>query len=97
MANNDRFLGKWRIIETEVWDHQHLDLAGPAFITIDADGQGKMAFGALEATLDCSFAPNSIDFEWNGAEEGDQVSGHGWAELRDDGALERRNLLPQWR
>jgi hypothetical protein len=43
---------------------------------------------ALEASLDCGFTPNGIDFEWNGADEGDQVSGDGWADLRDDGCLE---------
>lgn len=47
-----------------------------------------MAFGALEASLDCSFTPNGIDFEWKGADEGDQVCGEGWADQRDDGFLE---------
>lgn len=83
-----RLVGKWRIIHTEAWDRPHLDLAGPAFITIHADGRGEMAFGALEAAVDCGFTPSGIDFEWNGADEGDQVSGEGWANLRDDGHLE---------
>jgi hypothetical protein len=84
----DRRVGKWRIIETSAWDRAHLDLVGPAFIVVDANGHGEMAFGALEASLDCGFTPNGIDFEWNGADEGDQVCGEGWADLRDDGFLE---------
>lgn len=84
----ERLAGKWRIIETAAWDKQHLDLRGPAYIEIDAKGYGEMAFGALEATLDCAFTPSGIDFEWNGADEGDQVSGDGCADLRDDGCLE---------
>jgi hypothetical protein len=83
-----RLIGKWRIIQTEAWGRQHLDLVGPAFIAIGPDGRGEMAFGALEASLDCGFTPNGIDFEWNGAEEGDQVQGEGWADLRDDEHLE---------
>jgi len=84
----DRIAGKWRIVETAAWDKGHLDLCGPAFIEIDTQGRGGMAFGALEASLDCGFTPGGIDFEWNGADEGDQVAGNGWADLRDDGCLE---------
>jgi len=53
----DRLAGKWRIVETAAWDKQHLDLCGPAYIEIDAEGRGDMAFGALEAALDCGFTP----------------------------------------
>ena len=88
MVNIDRLVGKWRIIRTESWDRRHLDLCGPAYLTIDANGRGEMAFGALEASIDCGFTPNGIDFDWNGGEEGDQVSGTGWADLREDGRLE---------
>jgi hypothetical protein len=28
----ERVAGKWRIVETAIWDKQHLDLCGPAFI-----------------------------------------------------------------
>ena len=83
-----RLAGKWRIVETAAWDKQHLDLCGPTFIEIDAQGRGEMAFGALEASLDCGFTHTGVDFEWNGADEGDQVSGDGWADLRNDGCLE---------
>ena len=59
----DRRIGKWRIIETSAWDRTHLDLVGPAYIAVNANGHGEMAFGALEASLDCGFSPNGIDFE----------------------------------
>lgn len=88
MAEIDRLVGKWRIIETGTWPREFLDLCGPAFLQVNAAGQGDMAFGALEAALDCGFTPHGIDFEWNGADEGDQVSGDGWADLRDDGCIE---------
>jgi hypothetical protein len=84
----DRIAGKWRIVETAAWDQQHLDLCGPAFIEINRRGQCEMAFGALDAAVDGGFTPTGIDFEWNGADEGDQVSGNGWADLREDGCLE---------
>jgi hypothetical protein len=83
-----RLTGKWRIVETELWDRSHLDLVGPAFIAIDGKGGGEMAFGALVAALDCGFTSNGIDFTWDGSDEGDQVCGDGWAELQKDGSLE---------
>jgi len=34
------------------------------------------------------FTASSIDFDWKGTDEGDQVQGTGWADLRDDGHLD---------
>jgi len=34
------------------------------------------------------FTASSIDFDWKGTDEGDQVQGTGWADLRDDGHFE---------
>lgn len=81
-------VGQWRIVETGAWPRDHLDLCGPALLRIDADGTGEMAFGALTAAVDGGFTASGIDFDWNGADEGDQVAGSGWADLRDDGRLE---------
>ena len=55
----DRLVGKWRILKTSTWDQAHLDLVGPAFIAVDAKDHGEMAFGALEASLDCGFTPTA--------------------------------------
>jgi hypothetical protein len=39
---------RWRTVEADLWERAHLDLCGPARLTITAQG-GEMAFGALEA------------------------------------------------
>jgi hypothetical protein len=88
MIANAALVGKWRIVESGTWSRDHLDLCGPAFLRIDADGTGEMEFGALTASADSGFTPSGIDFEWNGADEGDQVAGTAWADLREDGCLE---------
>lgn len=88
MVARTDLVGKWRITQSEAWPRDHLDLCGPAYLRIDADGTGEMAFGALTASVDGGFTPSGVDFDWNGADEGDQVSGTGWADLRDDGRLE---------
>jgi hypothetical protein len=82
-----RLIGRWRIVEADLWDREYLDLCGPAALTITAQG-GEIAFGALEAGLDVEYARDSIGFRWAGCDEGDQIEGEGTAELLDDGSIE---------
>lgn len=83
-----QLVGRWRIVEADLWDRDHLDLCGPAAITIGAEGRGEIAFGAMEAALETAYGRTSIDFNWIGFDEGDDVSGEGSAELLDDGSIE---------
>ena len=43
---NCRLIGRWRIVEADLWDRAQLDLCGPARLTITAQS-GEIAFGAL--------------------------------------------------
>jgi hypothetical protein len=85
---NCQLIGRWRIVEAELWDRDHLDLVDPATITIGADNHGEIAFGALQAGLDLSYGPNMVFFTWAGFDEMDEVTGDGSAELLDDGSIE---------
>jgi hypothetical protein len=84
---NCRLIGRWRIVEADIWDHDYLDLCGPATLTITAQG-GEIAFGAMEVGLEVEYARDSISFRWAGSDEGDEVEGEGTAELLDDGTIE---------
>ena len=75
---NCRLIGRWRIVGSDLWDRAHLDLCGPATLTITAQG-GEITFGALEAGLEVEYARDSIGFRWTGCEEGDPVEGEGTA------------------
>jgi hypothetical protein len=86
-AANCRLIGRWRIVEADLWDRAYLDLRGPATLTITAH-DGEIAFGAMEASLNIAYARDSIDFRWYGADEGDEVAGEGSAEILDDGTIE---------
>jgi hypothetical protein len=85
---NCKLVGRWRIVEADIWDHQYLDLCGPATIVIRANGCGEIAFGALQAGLDIEYSRASVGFTWEGFDEMDEVSGDGSAELLDDGSIE---------
>ena len=86
---------RWRIVEAGIWDQAYLDLCGTATLTITDQGQGEIAFGALQAGLEVEYARDSIGFRWAGCEEGDQVEGKGTAELLHDGTIEIEFGLPQ--
>ena len=83
-----QLIGRWRIVEADLWDRDYLDLDGPATITIGADNDGEIAFGALQADLDVSYSPSMVFFTWGGCDEMDEVSGDGHAELLNEGSIE---------
>jgi phage major head subunit gpT-like protein len=85
---NCQLVGRWRIVEADIWDRGYLDLCGPATIKITDHGRGEIAFGAMQATLDIEYSRNSVGFAWEGFDEMDEVRGDGSAELLDDGSIE---------
>lgn len=81
-------IGRWRIIETDLWARDYLDMLDPAHITFRAGGRGELAFGCVNATLEGQPGGGTVCFSWTGFDENDEVSGEGFAELQDDGTLE---------
>lgn len=80
-------IGKWRIVEADLWDQDYLDLVRKAALEFRDDGYGEIAFGALQATLYLEYGDSVVSFNWLGFDEMDEVSGSGSAELNDDGSL----------
>ena len=83
-----RVIGRWRIVEADLWDRDYLDLVVPAAMTIGADGHGEIAYGAMQASLELEYSRSMVFFTWAGFDEMDEVSGSGAAELQADGSLE---------
>ena len=75
-------------MEMALWDRADLDLLGPAYLTLDRRGQGTVRFLAIEAGVDYRPAVRdgqpAIEFSFAGNDEGDRISGRGWAELTSD-------------
>ena len=82
-----KLVGRWRIVEADIWDRDHLDLCGPATITITDHGRAEIAFGALQAGLDIEYSRSSVGFTRERFDEMDEVSGDGSAERLDDGSI----------
>ncbi len=83
-----QLIGQWRITSSDLWDNEHLDLCGPAMMTISEGGHGEIAFGAMQASLNVEYSQTMVFFIWAGFDEMDEVTGSGNAELLDDGKLE---------
>jgi hypothetical protein len=90
-------VGRWRIVEADLWDRDHLDLCGPASLIVRANGHGEIAFGAMQASLDVDYGADEIGFTWAGFDGMTEVSGAGSAEHQDDGSPAHRVRVPSRR
>lgn len=83
--------GRWRIVQMDLWDLEAIDLVGPGFFEFGGEDAGHFGFIAVQAGMDCRHSERDgrpcVEFTWDGWDEGDQVSGRGWATLEDDGSL----------
>jgi hypothetical protein len=81
----NKFLGRWRILEMEQWDRDFIDLTREGHISFEKKNRGELHFGAVDCDLDCRLetvgAQERIEFSFVGMDEGDEVSGRGWAVL----------------
>ncbi len=96
MKQMKQFVGKWRIVEMEVWDQDYVDMEVPGYIRIDSDGTGRFQFGLVSGVMDgrveqCGNALR-FDFSWSGQDENDPVCGRGWA-VNENGELNGRIYL----
>jgi hypothetical protein len=81
-------VGRWRIVEADLSDRDHLDLVEPAYLQIGQAGGAQFAFGCVTAGGELEHSRTIVFFRWSGFDEGDEVSGDGSAELQDDGTIE---------
>lgn len=84
------FAGRWRIVETDVWDNDFLDEVEEAHITFKG-ANGEIALGALNGDLDVRYGSRdgaaSAEFSWQGLDDNDPASGRGWATVGTAGSL----------
>ncbi len=88
VPSRNPFLGQWRIIDSSMWDREALDLEGPAHPTFEWGGRGHLHVVAVEGEIDYRVAEReggpAVECSWEGADEGDPVSGRGWGIVGGD-------------
>ena len=86
--STNRYIGRWRILEMEMWDKDFIDLVGEGHITFDRKDGGELQFGAVDCSLDYGIERagkrERMEFSFVGEDEGDEVPGRGWAVLDGD-------------
>jgi hypothetical protein len=86
--NREVVVGRWRIVETEVWGQDALDLVVPAYIAFDRDGLGEMQLIAIGASIDYRVEKRLdgpfVEFSWSGFDDGDPTSGRASARVEGD-------------
>src|SRR5256885_11896116 len=92
------FVGRWRIVEMDVWDSDFLDLVEEAHLTFEGKSDGEIAFGALKGFLDVRYGARDgsacAEFSWEGHDENDPACGRGPAIICTAGRLVRHFYLP---
>ena len=75
--------GKWRVTQTPDYD-----MARPGSYILFARDGGQFALDCLTGSIHGRCEGNAVEFRWSGNDEMDPASGHGWAEMQNDGSLE---------
>ena len=92
MAESTSIIGRWRITEMDNWDQEAVVIELDEARLDQIDGLADFGFIAVRGELDCRDADRDgrpgVEFSWHGSDEGDDVSGRGWAALNRDGTLE---------
>lgn len=94
-ATTPSFLGRWRIVETEVWEQDALDMVTRAHITFIEEQLGHFQMIAVDGGIDCRFHGSRVEFSWIGDDDGDRTRGRGWAEIQHDGTMRGRVYFHQ--
>jgi hypothetical protein len=85
-------VGRWRIIEMDLWDREAIELLGPGYFEFRKNGIARFRFIAVEGWMDCRPIQTDngpgVEFSWDGTDELDRVSGRVTAVLQDGGSLQ---------
>jgi len=87
-TRSNPYIGRWRIVEMEMWDQDYVDLVTEGHFTFGKDGIGNFQFGAVIGETDYSIDgfgdTERVEFSFEGQDEYDPVSGRGWVVIEND-------------
>jgi len=82
--SRNKYIGKWELLDSDVWSKDWIDLSCVGFIEFTNKGDGQFQLGALRAWLEYVVENHGeherAEFCWVGVCEGDDHSGRGWVE-----------------
>ncbi len=88
MRKRNQYLGKWRIIEMEMWDQDFIDMETEGYFLFEDDELGSFQFGLVQGRVDYRIEKigevERLEFSWEGQDENDDALGRGWAVIKND-------------
>jgi hypothetical protein len=88
MKKRNLYIGKWRIIEMEMWDQEFIDTETEGYFLFEKGGSGSFQFGLVQGQIDYRTEKiggvERLEFSWEGQDENDEVMGRGWALVKND-------------
>jgi hypothetical protein len=83
--------GRWRLIETDLWGDDSIDLLEEAHLVFGTNRLGSLVVGAPQADIDHRADERdgrpSVEFSWLGDDDRHPASGRGWAQIQPDGTM----------
>ena len=88
MKKRNPYLGKWRIIQMEMWNQEFIDMETEGHFIFEEDELGSFQFGLVQGQIDYRIEKTveieRLEFSWEGQDENDAASGRGWAVRQND-------------
>ena len=81
-----KFIGRYRITEMELWDKDYIDMEVPGYIEFHKNGTADFQFGLVEGGGDYEYSKDGkyVDFRFEGNDECDESSGEFELEINGD-------------
>jgi len=89
MSFDEGWAGWWRIVDSDMWDREALELLGPALLSLGTEDD-RLRMIAILARVQPRPTKRGVSFTWEGADEFDPISGTGTASVAKDGRLKGR-------
>ena len=88
MSKANSYLGKWRIVEMELWDQEFIDMETNGYFLFEEDNLGSFQFGLVQGRIDYRIETTGkikrLEFSWEGQDEDNEALGRGWAIMNGD-------------
>ena len=86
------FIGKWNIIEMEMWDEDYYNMEVQAYIKIETNNDGSFQFGLVSGIIDGKLVDHvgqeRLQFTFEGNDECDPTNGSGWVMVKEKDIIE---------
>ena len=88
MRKKNPYLGKWRIIEMEMWSQDFIDMETEGYFSFETEELGCFQFGLVQGRIDYRIEKTGdierLEFTWEGQDENDEALGRGWAIIKNN-------------